>query len=625
MTIQDLYTQYLDGKVTKQKFLYEARRDQNLTMISPTNSFDDVVKILKNKSIISEKAHKEAKQSTGKQDVEIIAKTIDMVNPYEYANGMNYELGIIDIPAPDGDLDEGNVLRAQKKVLANLTKNPSYYTEKLYGRVKFDGDETVEINKGSIEAIGKGKKNIIREDVDKEADMKMVRKFMKMYETEPSKFERLYKQAQTQASTTSDVKFKHLLSLLNRAKAGALQSLANQDKRQADSEGIDEITRPGYNADGTPKSDDEMSDDEREAFYNDSNFIDEHGQYAGKVADVNPRTQGKLKEEVLPDFKAWMALYKNNSKAFSAEFKKIGLDPSMPPSLAFNKLTDKQKKEVYSNVAVNAASSKGLKESYNPFPMNEEQEAVLRNYAEATGIAFENLLNMVAEAKAKKKAKKDYDGDGKIESSEDEYKGSRDKAIKNAISEIERRTSIKDLFKALDAKEFSKEQINDTDFLAGKIDDIMNKMFNDVADNPKELAIRYQKQSNNSSSMNEDLDLGHQDNEPHMIKGELYQIAKQATELYKMINAVDNMGEVDFPHWWQAKIVLAKNYLTGAKDYLDSALAIGNEEGELDEVGQVIDKTGNVVKLTPNKSAAQAFIASQTDPAVKSQLKAGGN
>jgi hypothetical protein len=574
MTIQDLYTQYLDGKVTKQKFLYEARRDQNLTMISPTNSFDDVVKILKNKSIISEKAHKE---STGKQDVEIIAKTIDMVNPYEYANGMNYELEIIDIPAPDGDLDEGNVLRAQKKVLANLTKNPSYYTEKLYGRVKFDGDKTVEINKGSIEAIGKGKKNVIREDVDKEADMEMVRKFMTMYETEPSKFERLHKQTQTQASTTSDVKFKHLLSLLNRAKAGVLQSLTNQDKRQADSEGMDEVTRPGYNADGTPKSDDEMSDDEREAFYNDSNFIDEHGQYAGKVADVNPRTQGKLKEEVLPDFKAWMALYKNNSKAFSAEFKKIGLDPSMPPSLAFNKLTDKQKKEVYSNVAVNAASSKGLKESYNPFPMNEEQEAVLRNYAEATGIAFENLLNMVAEAKAKKKAKKDYDGDGKIESSEEEYKGSRDKAIKNAISEIERRTSIKDLFKALDAKEFSKEEISDIDFLAGEIDDIMDKMFNDVADNPKELAKRYQDKKNNIS---EDLDLGHQDNEPHMIKGELYQIAKQATELYKMINAVDNMGEVDFPHWWQAKIVLAKNYLTGAKDYLDSSLAVGNEEME---------------------------------------------
>jgi hypothetical protein len=36
-----------------------------------------------------------------------------------------------------------------------------------------------------------------------------------------------------------------------------------------------EEARPGYNDDGTPKSNDEMSDDEREAFYNDSDFIDE--------------------------------------------------------------------------------------------------------------------------------------------------------------------------------------------------------------------------------------------------------------------------------------------------------------------------------------------------------------
>ena len=155
MTVQNLYTQYLDGKITKQKFLYEVRRDPNLTMISPNNSFDDVVKILKNKSIISEKASKE---STGKQDVEIIAKTIDMVNPYEYSRGMDYELEIIDISATDGDLDEEKVLKAQKKVLTNLTKNPSYYTEKMYGKVKFDGDDAIEINKKSLDNLDKGKK-----------------------------------------------------------------------------------------------------------------------------------------------------------------------------------------------------------------------------------------------------------------------------------------------------------------------------------------------------------------------------------------------------------------------------------------------------------------------------------
>ena len=588
MTIQDLYTQYLDGKVTKQKFLYEARRDQNLTMISPTNSFDDVVKILKNKSIISEKAHKEAKQSTGKQDVEIIAKTIDMVNPYEYANGMDYELGIIDIPAPDGDLDEGNVLRAQKKVLANLTKNPSYYTEKLYGRVKFDGDETVEINKGSMDAIGKGKKNIIREGGN------LGHNELSSIHPEGADWVVTFRgpEGTTEKTFKSEEearKFQDGLDegyednqMTNWSKVvQALSEFGSKDE-------IKQYLTSLYQSGDTFETIDDYVEDFRN--YVADKGLDEHGQYAGKVADVNPRTQGKLKEEVLPDFKAWMALYKNNSNAFAAEFKKIGLDSSMPPSLAFNKLTDKQKKEVYSNVAVNAASNKGLKEGYTPFPMNEDQEAVLRRYAESTGIAFENLLNMVAEAKAKKKAKKDYDGDGKVESSEEEYKGSRDKAIKNAISETGRRTSLNDLFKALDDKEFSKEEISDIDFLAGEIDDIMDKMFDDVADNPKELAKRYQDKKSNIS---EDLDLGHQDNEPHMIKGELYQIAKKATELYKMLNALDNMGEVDFPHWWQAKVVLAKNYLTGAKDYLDSALAIGNEEGEMEEAIALKDKAGN--------------------------------
>jgi hypothetical protein len=75
---------------------------------------------------------------------------------------------------------------------------------------------------------------------DKEADKDMVRKLMTMYETEPSKFEKLHKQAQTQASTSKDIKYKHLLSLIDRAKAGALQSLSNQDRAQADSEGMDE-------------------------------------------------------------------------------------------------------------------------------------------------------------------------------------------------------------------------------------------------------------------------------------------------------------------------------------------------------------------------------------------------
>lgn len=431
MTVQNLYTQYLDGKVTKQKFLYEVRRDQNLTMISPSNSFDDVVKILKNKSIISEKASKESKQSTGKQEVDIISKTIDMVNPYEYARGMDYELDIIDVPATSGDLSEDNVLRAQKKVLANLTKNPQYYFEKLYGKDKFDGDETVEINKKSTDAIGKGKNaKIIRENLGHNE--------ISSIHPEGAYWIVTYRgpQGTTEKSFNSEAEAKKFQNSLDEGLEG--DHITKEDI-------VDELSNRG------------ASDSEIEQYLN--------------------------------------SLERSNDK-----FETV---------------------EDYVEDFLNYVADKGLNESYTPFPMNEDQESVLKRYAEATGIAFENLLNMVAEARAKKKAKKDYDGDGKIESPEEEYKGSRDKAIKQAIGE--------------------------------------------------------------------DIDLGHQDNEPHMVKADLYQIAKQASELYKIIDSVDNMGEVDFPSWWQAKITLAKSYLEGAKDYLESALATGNED-DLDESGTYAGK-----------------------------------
>ena len=72
--------------------------------------------------------------------------------------------------------------------------------------------------------------------------------------------------------------------------------------------------------------------------------------------------------------------------------------------------------------------------------------------------------------------------------------------------------------------------------------------------------------------MQEDLDLGHQDNEPHMLKGDLYRIGKYAMELYQMVDKFEGEGEVDFPHWWQSKVIKAKDYLVGAKHYLDFEL-----------------------------------------------------
>jgi len=71
----------------------------------------------------------------------------------------------------------------------------------------------------------------------------------------------------------------------------------------------------------------------------------------------------------------------------------------------------------------------------------------------------------------------------------------------------------------------------------------------------------------------EDIDLGHEDNEPHMIKAELYRIGKYAMELYAMAEELEETGqEIDFPAWWQAMVTDAAAKMVKAKHYLDFEL-----------------------------------------------------
>ena len=99
--------------------------------------------------------------------------------------------------------------------------------------------------------------------------------------------------------------------------------------------------------------------------------------------------------------------------------------------------------------------------------------------------------------------------------------------------------------------------------------------------------------------VNEDLDLGHEDNEPHMIKSELYRIGKYAMELYKMVDQFEGEQEVDFPHWWQAKVIEAKNLLISAKHYLD----FETKEPQLDAMVDVASEEGAIgEEMTPQKS-----------------------
>ena len=75
------------------------------------------------------------------------------------------------------------------------------------------------------------------------------------------------------------------------------------------------------------------------------------------------------------------------------------------------------------------------------------------------------------------------------------------------------------------------------------------------------------------TSVFEDTDLGHEDNEPGMLRADLSIIERYAEELGEMMKSFEEMDEeIDLPHWWQTKIIKAKDYIIGAKHYLRAEL-----------------------------------------------------
>jgi hypothetical protein len=98
-----------------------------------------------------------------------------------------------------------------------------------------------------------------------------------------------------------------------------------------------------------------------------------------------------------------------------------------------------------------------------------------------------------------------------------------------------------------------------------------------------------------AKSANEDLDLGHEDNEPHMLEKDLYHIGKYAMELYQIMDDLEKMNtEIDLPHWWQSKIIRAKEMMSSAKHYLDFELNEPKIDAAVRAIDQldVLDNTG---------------------------------
>ena len=115
----------------------------------------------------------------------------------------------------------------------------------------------------------------------------------------------------------------------------------------------------------------------------------------------------------------------------------------------YNNCVKKEEVELVDEGHENCGCGKNPCETYG-MKEGKENKAKLKKTAKELDAAVamhtkqaKRLRGMVDEGKFTqwmgegKKAKKDYDGDGKVESSEDEYKGSKDKAIKKAMAVAE--------------------------------------------------------------------------------------------------------------------------------------------------------------------------------------------
>ena len=160
---------------------------------------------------------------------------------------------------------------------------------------------------------------------------------------------------------------------------------------------------------------------------------------------------------------------------------------------------------------------------------------------------------------------------------------SEDEAIEMAIRKLEAMLDGRD--------DLDEGEVGEEDKVASDIQNALNKHGKD--DSKKFQILKARKALNKGDMatakkivaryLKEDLDIGHQDDEPNMLKKTMYRTAKMAAMIYKELDKFDQFpNEVDFPNWWQAKLIKANDYLNSAFDYLDGE----QQTAKLDAMGE---------------------------------------
>ena len=138
MTIANLFAKHRAGEISKEKFLYEARKDSNLPWITNLTSYTDAVSILKNKGVIKEAVVENKNTDTFDLNASAGFLTeqkdfhleIDRLNPILVNKAINSELEKLD------KIDAESYQNTVKKVVKKLQKDPRAYDDVVVSNAK---------------------------------------------------------------------------------------------------------------------------------------------------------------------------------------------------------------------------------------------------------------------------------------------------------------------------------------------------------------------------------------------------------------------------------------------------------------------------------------------------------
>jgi len=249
-----------------------------------------------------------------------------------------------------------------------------------------------------------------------------------------------------------------------------------------------------------------------------------------------------------------------------------------------------------------------------------DAEAVM--YGRATNMAKKKTENMrdpkiteLIKDALKNPKKADLDKDGKLSS----YEKTRGKAIEKSMANEDLESG-----QYGDPKVGNYDITSQNDNEAGDIEALSAAGLEEGTDNEMELKgqemVDYIMKTWNWSeektlkfladkfgNLKEDIDIGHEDNEPGMLQGDLYQVGKSAMEIYALLDDMEGEGEVDLPSWWQAKIFKAKEAIVGAAEYLNFEL----KEPAIDAVVDTVEPLE--IEVDPLGETVEDYITSVDD------------